>query len=158
MNVIINLLMGPNMWSPCFSHSLQSFTQPNLINHLLCNPLIKGQLSYGVGLPRCLSGEEPACQSWDTSSAPGSGRSPGVRWQPAAVFSSRKIPRAEDPGRLQSMETKESDVTEHAQTHTHTTDFSLFKSRCVCVSSYFYTVLAYKNSEIKYQNESYNTE
>ena len=79
MNVVINLLMGPNMWSPCFSHSLQSFTQPNLINHLLCNPLIKGQLSYGMGLPRCLSGEEPACQSWDTSSAPGSGRSPGVR-------------------------------------------------------------------------------
>ena len=71
--------MGPNMWSPCFSHSLQSFTQPNLINHLLCNPLIKGQLPYGMGLPRCLSGEESACQSWDMSSVPGSGRSPGVR-------------------------------------------------------------------------------
>ena len=151
MNVVINLLMGPNMWSPCFSHSLQSFTQPNLINHLLCNPLIKGQLPYGMGLPRCLSGEESACQSWDMSSVPGSGRSPGVRDGNLLQYSLlEKIPWAEDPGRLQSMETKESDVTEHTQTHTHTTDFSLFKSRSVCVSSYFNTVLAYKNSEIKY--------
>ena len=68
------------------------------------------------------------------------------KWQPAPVFLSGK-PWAEEPARLQSMETQRiRHDWAHTHAHTHTTDFYLFKSRCVCVSSHFNTVLAYKNS------------
>ena len=59
----------------------------------------------------CWSGKESACYTGDTGSIPGSGRSPGGgHGNPLSILAWR-IPRTEEPGRLQSTDSKESDKT-----------------------------------------------
>ena len=53
----------------------------------------------------------------DKGSIPGLGRSPGEGNGNPLQYSSWKIPWTEESGRLQSMGSKESDMTEHAHTH-----------------------------------------
>ena len=61
-----------------------------------------------------------AGDSGNICSIPGSGRSPEEEMAPHSSILAWKIPRTEEPGRLQSRGCKESDMTEQAQTHTHT--------------------------------------
>ena len=56
----------------------------------------------------------------DVGSIPGSGRSPEEEMATHSSILAWRIPWTEEPGRLQSMDHKESDTTEHAHTHTHT--------------------------------------
>ena len=61
------------------------------------------------GLPWCLSGKGSACNTGDAGSIPGSGKSPGEgNGNPLKYSWSGKntweIPRTEEPGGLQSME------------------------------------------------------
>ena len=70
----------------------------------------------------------------DLGSIPGSGRSPGggkIPWLPTPVFLPRESPRTEEPGRLQSMESQELDVTEvTARTHGYDTTETVFSQIC----------------------------
>ena len=63
--------------------------------------------------PGGLDGKQPACYSGDLGSIPGSGRSPSEKkWQPTPVFLPGESPWTGEPGGLQSMGSKEADMTD----------------------------------------------
>ena len=64
-------------------------------------------------LPGGSVGKESACDAGDLGSVPGLGRSPG---DPASVFLPEESSWTEEPGGLQSMGHKESDMTEQLST------------------------------------------
>ena len=55
------------------------------------------------GLPRWLSGQESACQAWESGTIPESEGSPGGRMTTHSTILAWKIPWTEEPGGLQSM-------------------------------------------------------
>ena len=63
-------------------------------------------IKYFIGLPRWLSSKESACSAGgaggDTSSVPGSGRSPGGGNGNSLQYSCLGNPMEEEPGRLKS--------------------------------------------------------
>ena len=65
-----------------------------------------------LGLAWWLSSKESACDSGDTGSIPGSGRSLEQGMATHSSILAWKIPWTEESGRLQSMDCKESDTTE----------------------------------------------
>ena len=68
-------------------------------------------------------GEESACNAGDSGLIPGSGRSLEKGMATHSSVLAWRIPRTEEPGGLQSMGHRESDMTEqltHTHTHTHT--------------------------------------
>ena len=65
-----------------------------------------------MGLPDWLSGKESAYQVGDTGSVPTSGRSPGEGNATHSSILVWEIPWTEEPGGLQSMQSKELDMTE----------------------------------------------
>ena len=65
--------------------------------------LSTGYSGYQVGLPRWLSGKEPACNAAVAGSIPGSGRSPRKGNGNPLQYSSLGNPMDKEPGRLQSM-------------------------------------------------------
>ena len=68
-------------------------------------------IKYFLGLPRWLSSEESACSAGgagDTSSVPGSGRSPGGGNGNSLQYSCLGNPMEEEPGRLKSMGSQKS--------------------------------------------------
>ena len=102
---------------PAQSHPtpLTLWTQ-GLNPHFLCCRLI---ITEPAGFPRLLSGKEPACQFRRHRFDPWVGKNPWRRkWQPTPVFflgkshGQRNLPGYSLSGR------KESDVTDHARTHT----------------------------------------
>ena len=69
----------------------------------------RGQL---YSFPDGSDGKESACNAGDLGSIPGLGRSPGEgNGNPLSILAWR-IPPTEEPGKLQSMGCKESDMTE----------------------------------------------
>ena len=62
----------------------------------------------------------PVGDTRDTSSIPGSGRTPGVGNGNSLQYSCLEILWTEEPGGLHSQGLKESDTTEHTHIHTHT--------------------------------------
>ena len=60
-----------------------------------------------------------AGDSRDVGLIPGLGRYSGVGMATHSSIPTWEIPRAEDPGGLQSMELQESDITERLSMHTH---------------------------------------
>ena len=72
-----------------------------------------------MGFPRSSAGKESACKAGDLGLIPGSGRFPGEGNGNLLQYSCLENPM--DPGKLQSMESQESDTTEQLSTqHTHT--------------------------------------
>ena len=64
-------------------------------------------------------GKESACNAGDSGLIPGSGRSLEKGMATHSSVLAWRIPRTEEPGGLQSMGHRESDMTEQL-THTHT--------------------------------------
>ena len=62
----------------------------------------------------------PVGDTRDTSSIPGSGRTPGVGNGNSLQYSCLEILWTEEPGELHSQGLNESDTTEHTHIHTHT--------------------------------------
>ena len=58
---------------------------------------------YFVGFPCSSVGKESACSAGDLGLIPGLGKSPGEGNDYPLQYSSCRIPRTEEPGRLQSM-------------------------------------------------------
>ena len=56
-------------------------------------------------------GKESACNAGDPGSIPGLGRSPGEEMATHSSILAWRIPWTEEPGRLQSMGSQESDMT-----------------------------------------------
>ena len=75
------------------------------------------QSSRHYGLPTWLSGKESPVNAGDTDSTPGSGRSPGGGNGNPLQYFAWKIPWTGESGGLQSTGSQ-SDMTEHARTHT----------------------------------------
>ena len=77
---------------------------------------------YKEGLPRWLNGKDSTANAGDAGSIPGSGRSPEEGNGNPLQYSSLENPldqnktKQTEPGGLQSMGPKESDMTEHAHT------------------------------------------
>ena len=70
------------------------------VNPYVCIPVIPSWMSV-YGLPRWLSGREPACQRGDVrdmGSIPGSGRSPGGEMATHSSILAWRIPWIEEPG------------------------------------------------------------
>ena len=101
-------------------------TNPNLMKQIY----IYGMWHYfferilALGLPRWLSGKEPACQWRRCGFHPWVGKIPWRRkWQRIPRILAWEIPQKEGPGGLQSMEWPRVGhdwATEHARTHTQT--------------------------------------
>ena len=68
-----------------------------------------------MGVPGWLRGKESAYQAGDTGSIPISGRSPGEGNATHSSILAWDIPWTEEPGGLQSMQSKELDMTERQQ-------------------------------------------
>ena len=69
-----------------------------------------------MGFPRGSDGKETVCNVGDLGFDPWVGKIPWRRaWQPTPVCLSGESPWTEEPGRLQSVVLKESDVTEATQ-------------------------------------------
>ena len=67
---------------------------------------------YSWDFPGGSDGKESACNAGDLGWIPGSGRSPRERMTTHSSILAWRIPRTEEPGRLQSQGHKESDTTE----------------------------------------------
>ena len=74
------------------------------------------------GFPGGSDGKESAHSARDTGSVPGLGRSPGEGNATHSSTLAWRIPWTEEPGGLQIMGPKESDMTEW-ETHTHKNDW-----------------------------------
>ena len=72
-----------------------------------------------LGLPWRLSGKESPCQAGDLGSIPGSGRSLGEGNGTHSSILAWRVPWTEEPGRLHSMDCKESDMIEQLNHHYH---------------------------------------
>ena len=69
-------------------------------------------VKYHTGFPGGSDGKESACKAGDLGLIPESGRSPGEGNGNPVQYSRLENPRMEEPGQLQSMGHKESDMTE----------------------------------------------
>ena len=69
-------------------------------------PDIMLDLTHSLGFPGGSDGKESACNAGDPCSIPGLGISPGGGSATHSSILAWRIPRAEEPGRLQSMESR----------------------------------------------------
>ena len=67
--------------------------------------------TYSMGFPRSSVGKESACNAGDLGSIPGSGKSLEKEVATHSSILAWIIPWTEEPGRLQSMRSQESDTT-----------------------------------------------
>ena len=76
---------------------------------------VQGLFTEGYGYNTVFPGDsddkESACNAEDMGSIPGSGRSPGEWMATHSSILAWRIPWTEEPGRLQSMGSQESDMT-----------------------------------------------
>ena len=110
--------------------------------------------SWFIGFPGSSAGKESACNAGDLGSIPGLRRSligkiPWRKaWYPTTVFLPRESPSTEEPGGLQSMGIKESDMTEWLSTARHTVDLQCFRCtvqwlRCKYTIIYMYILFKF---------------
>ena len=88
-------------WLLCFCQTFRGLVtkSPSLLFRRSCGIRF-------VDFPGGLDGHESACNAGDPSSIPGSGRSPGEGHANPLQYSCLEIPRTEEPGGLQSIESE----------------------------------------------------
>jgi len=72
-----------------------------------------------MGFPGGSDGKESTCKAGDLSSIPGLGRSPGEENGYPFSLLAWRIPRTEEPGRLQRGDMTEQLTNTHTHMHTH---------------------------------------
>ena len=94
----------------------------NFLAHL--DPHNSSLIRILSGLPRWLNSKEIACNAGNAGSIPESERPRRGGHGNPLQYSCWRIPRTEEPGRLQFMGLQESDMTEHLNHHGESSTFS----------------------------------
>ena len=81
-----------------------------------------------MGFPGGSDSKESTCNAEHPHLIPGSGRSPEKEMATHSSIPARRIPWVEEPGRLQSMGCKESDIIERLNVLTHAHTYTMVRT------------------------------